>query len=114
MVKQAEGKADQLFPYSAHDENAWNCISAPTYAFMACFPSGLIWNYVSYRQLVGLPGRGISHVARPLPTQDDTNTEERRTSMPRVWIRTPIPLFERKKIFRALDRAATVPMPLGL
>jgi hypothetical protein len=30
-------------------------------------------------QSVGLLGRGISPIARPLPTQDDTNTEETRT-----------------------------------
>jgi hypothetical protein len=33
------------------------------------------------RQLVGLLGRVISPVARPLPTQDNTNTEEKRTDI---------------------------------
>jgi hypothetical protein len=45
---------------------------------LACLPSELIWNHGSYRQLVGLFGRVISPVARPLPTQDNTNTGERR------------------------------------
>jgi hypothetical protein len=40
------------------------------------FPSGFVWKYGSYRQSVGLLGRGISRVARPLLTQDNTNTEE--------------------------------------
>jgi hypothetical protein len=48
---------------------------------LACFPSELIWNYDSYRQSVGLLGRVISPVARPLPTQDNTNTEETRTNI---------------------------------
>jgi hypothetical protein len=43
-------------------------------------PSGLfqsesIWNYGSYRQSIGLSGRLISPVTRPLPTQENTNTE---------------------------------------
>jgi hypothetical protein len=42
---------------------------------LASFPSELIWNYGSYRQSVGLLVRVISPVARPLPTQDNTNTE---------------------------------------
>jgi hypothetical protein len=33
------------------------------------------------RQLVGLLGRAISPVTRPLPTQDNTNTEEKRTDI---------------------------------
>jgi hypothetical protein len=45
------------------------------------FPSQLIWNYGSYRQSVGLLGRAISPVARPLPTQDNTNTEDTRTDI---------------------------------
>jgi hypothetical protein len=45
------------------------------------FPSELMWNCGSYRQLVGLLGRMISPVARPLPTQDNTNTEETRTDI---------------------------------
>jgi hypothetical protein len=45
------------------------------------FPSELIWNYGSYRQLVGLLRRVISPVARPLPTQDNTDTEETRTDI---------------------------------
>jgi hypothetical protein len=41
-----------------------------------CFPWDVIWNYRSYRQLVGLLGRMTSPVARPLPTQ---NTNKRNT-----------------------------------
>jgi hypothetical protein len=60
------------------------------------FPSELTWNYRSYRQLVGFLGRGISSVERPLPTQDNTDTEETRTDIhassgsrnhdPSVWV----------------------------
>jgi hypothetical protein len=62
---------------------------------LASFPSELIWNYGSFRQLVGLLRRGISLVTRRLPTQDNTNKEDttdRRpclewdlNSLSRVW-----------------------------
>jgi hypothetical protein len=35
---------------------------------LACYPSELVWNFGSYKQLVGLLGRIISPVARALPT----------------------------------------------
>jgi hypothetical protein len=47
-------------------------------------------------------------VARPLPIQDNINTEGGQTFIPRVGFETTIPMFERKKIFYALDCAATV------
>jgi hypothetical protein len=40
---------------------------------LASLSSGLISNYGSYRQPVGLLGRGISLSARLRPTQDNTN-----------------------------------------
>jgi hypothetical protein len=48
---------------------------------LASFPPELICNYGSYKQLVGLLGRVIGPVTRPLPTQDNTNTEETRTDI---------------------------------
>jgi len=46
--------------------------------------------------------------ARPLPTQDNTNTEKcGHTTMPRAGYETTIPVFERPTKVRALDRAAT-------
>jgi hypothetical protein len=51
----------------------------------------------------------MSHVARPLPTQDNTNTEKRgQTFMPRVGVEPTIPVFERTKTCHALDRVATI------
>jgi hypothetical protein len=41
-------------------------------------------NCGSYRQVIGLLGRLISPIAKPLPTQNNINTEETRTFMPRV------------------------------
>jgi hypothetical protein len=41
----------------------------------------LIWNYGSYRQLEELLGRVIKPVARPLHTQDRTDTKETRTDI---------------------------------
>jgi hypothetical protein len=62
---------------------------------VACFSSELMWNYGYNRQLVGLLGRVNSLAARPLPTQDNINTEETRpdirtssgirTHDPSVW-----------------------------
>jgi hypothetical protein len=40
---------------------------------LACLPAELIWNYGSYRQVLGLLGWEISPVAVSLLTQDNTN-----------------------------------------
>jgi hypothetical protein len=67
---------------------------------LASFPSELICNCGSYRQLVGLIGRVASPVAKPLPTQENKNTEERgEAPMLRVGSELTIPLFQRAKIF---------------
>jgi hypothetical protein len=60
--------------------------------------------------MVGLHGRGISPVARPIPTCKATQTQTKsgQTSMPRVGFELTIAVFERAKTFHALDRAATV------
>jgi hypothetical protein len=61
--------------------------------------------------LIGLVGpirRVISLVARPLPAQDKTNTEDTQTSMPLVEFEPTIRMFERVKTFHGLDRAVTV------
>jgi hypothetical protein len=50
----------------------------------------------------------ISPVARPQPSQDNTNTEEKRTFMPRVGFEPKIRMFKRAKISRILDSAAAV------
>jgi hypothetical protein len=56
------------------------------------------------------PWTGDQPDARPLPTQDSTNTEytHTQTSMPRVGFEPAIPVFEQAKTVHALDRAATV------
>jgi hypothetical protein len=46
-----------------------------------CFPSELIWSCGSYSQLVRFLGWVISPVARLLPTQDNTSTEETHTDI---------------------------------
>jgi hypothetical protein len=58
--------------------------------------------------VVGLLERLISPVAKPLPTQDNLNTEETRIFMPRVGFEPMIPVFEREKTGHALDRAVAV------
>jgi hypothetical protein len=73
------------------------------------FPSELMWNYGSYRQLVGLLGRVISPIARPLPTQHKMNTEETRTdSHATNGIRIHDPSVWRGEDISCLDLAATV------
>jgi hypothetical protein len=74
------------------------------------FPSRLIWKCGSYRQLIGLRVRGISSVARPLPTHRTTWTQNKgwETFKPRVWLEPTIPGFERAKPYHDLNRAATV------
>jgi hypothetical protein len=60
-----------------------------------------------FRHLVGLLGRGISPAPRPLPAQDNTNTQKRRhTSMPWAGLELAIPMFEQLKTVLASDRAA--------
>jgi hypothetical protein len=44
---------------------------------------------------------------RPLPSQDNTNTE-RNTSIPQVALEPTIPMLERSKAFGPLDCATTV------
>jgi hypothetical protein len=75
----------------------------------AGFPSELIWNYGSDRHSVGLLGRAISpsqgrYLHRTTPTQKKRG----QTSMARVGFEPAIPMFEREKTFRALDRGVTV------
>jgi hypothetical protein len=55
------------------------------------------------------PWTGDQPVARPLPTQRTTQTQNKRTqtSIPRVGFDPTIPAFERAKTVHALDRAAT-------
>jgi hypothetical protein len=50
---------------------------------------------------------GDQPYARPLPTQDNTNTELRYPYLECAGVRYD-PILERAKTFHALDRAATV------
>jgi hypothetical protein len=74
---------------------------------LVSYHSELIWNCESYRQSVD-PLDGNQTVARPLPTQDNTNTKETQTFMPRVGFEPTIPVIERAKKYSVLDHAATV------
>jgi hypothetical protein len=61
---------------------------------LVCFPSDLIWKCGPYRQFVGLLVRVIIPVARPLPTQGNTNIEGTQAGIHAMT-------------FHALDHAAT-------
>jgi hypothetical protein len=97
--------------YDNHYYTSTSCLGLLS-LFSLCFfqVSEFLFTYGSLRHLVGLLGRGISPTPRPLPTQDNTtqhNTEKHRhTSMLRAGFEPPIPMFERPKTVRALDRAA--------
>jgi hypothetical protein len=71
----------------------------------------LHFSFLILRQSVGLLGRRIR------PSQGryliQTQNKRKQISMPRVGFEFTIPLFERAKIFHALDRAAIV-IGLGL
>jgi hypothetical protein len=71
---------------------------------LACFPSELIWKYGSYKQSVGLLGRVIIPVPRPLPTQKKCG----QISMPWVGFVPTIAVFEQEKTFYAFDCVTTV------
>jgi hypothetical protein len=55
---------------------------------------------------VGLLGRGISPVTRPLLTEHSMNTNEMRIFVPRVGLEPKIPMFQWAKTFHALDHVA--------
>jgi hypothetical protein len=59
------------------------------------------------------PWTGDKPDARPLATQENTNTEQTQTSMPWVGFEPTISVFERAKTFYASDRAATVTSNYG-
>jgi hypothetical protein len=56
------------------------------------------------------PWTGDQPVARPLPTYETTQTQNKRTqtTMPRVGFEPTIPAFERAKTVHASDRATAV------
>jgi hypothetical protein len=64
------------------------------------------WTYESIWTFGRTPWTGDQPNARPLPTQDNTTQKKRgHTSMPRAVFEPAIPMFERPKTVRALDRA---------
>jgi hypothetical protein len=74
-----------------------------------CFPSQLILSYESYRQSVGLLGRGISPLQGCyLRRTTQIQNKLRQTPMLRVGFEHTILVFEREKTFYALHSAAIV------
>jgi hypothetical protein len=63
----------------------------------------------SFKQSVGLLGRGCQPVARPLPADRTAQTQNKRkqTSIPQVGFKLTIPVLERAKTVHVLDRAVT-------
>jgi hypothetical protein len=85
-------------------------ICLPIYGSTALVDLGRFFSFLIYTQSVGLLGRGDEPVARPLPTERTTQTQNKRTqtSMPRVAFEPTITVFQRAKTVHVSDRAATV------
>jgi hypothetical protein len=71
------------------------------------FVEGRLFSFVILYRVGRNPRMGDQPVARPLPTQRTTETQNKhkQTSMPRVGFESTIPMFERAKTLHALDRA---------
>jgi hypothetical protein len=71
---------------------------------------GCFFSYLILYTVGRIPWTGDQLVARPLPTQKTTQTQNKhtQTSMPRKGFEPTIPIFERPKSVHASDRAATV------
>jgi len=68
--------------------------------------SGSEVTYESISTVGRTPWTGDQPDSRPLHTQDNTTQKKHgRTSMPRAGFQAAIPMFERPKTVRALDRA---------
>jgi hypothetical protein len=78
---------------------------------MALQPFVGLWPLLQFRNLFYTDGRtpwtGDQPVARPLPTQRTTQTQNKRIYK-HTCLEPMIPVFKRAKTFHALDRAATV------
>jgi hypothetical protein len=71
---------------------------------------GRFFSFLIFYTVCTTPWTGDQPVARPLPTHRTIQTHNKRiqTSMAQVGFEPTIPVFERRKIVHALDRAATV------
>jgi hypothetical protein len=69
-----------------------------------------LFQFLNLNTIGRTPWTGDQPLARPLPTNRTTQTENKRTqtSMPLVGFEVAIPLLERAKKIHALDRVATV------
>jgi hypothetical protein len=86
------------------------CLSI--YLFMALQPFVGPWQLLSILILYTVgrtPWMGDQPIARPLPIQRRTQTQNKRTqtSMPQVGFESTTPVFERAKTVHTLDREAT-------
>jgi hypothetical protein len=80
------------------------------YGSTALVDLGRFFSFLILYTLGRIPWTRDQPVARPLPTQRTTHTQNKRiqTSMPWTGFEPTIPALERAKTVHALDRAATV------
>jgi hypothetical protein len=65
--------------------------------------------FLNFRQLVGLPGQGLSpSQGHYLHRTTQTQNKRRQTSMPSVGFEPTIPVFEQAKTFNSLDCVTAV------
>jgi hypothetical protein len=95
--------------------NLWTCNPTRTtdsiylWLYSPCGPWPL-FQFLNLYTVGRTPWTGVEPVARPLPIQRTTQTQNKRTqtSMPRVGFKPTIPVFEGAKMIHTLDRTAVV------
>jgi hypothetical protein len=85
---------------------------APTWSIGHSWNASFHFSFLIDTQSLGLLGGGISQSQDRYLTQ--TQNKHQQIYMPRVGFEPMIPVFERAKIFHALDRAVTVISKLRL
>jgi hypothetical protein len=92
------------------------CLSVYLFVYLCiCGSTALCWALAAF-QFLNLyilgrtPWTGDQPVARPVPTDRTTQTQNKRTqtSVPRIGFEPTIPVLERTKTVHASDRSATV------
>jgi hypothetical protein len=89
-----------LLHFYSHFLSLWLC---------SPFDLGRCFSFLSLLTIGTTPWTGNRPVARPLPTNRATQTQNKRTqiSVPRVGFKPTNPVFMREKTVHALDKAAT-------
>jgi hypothetical protein len=93
-----------------HQANVLIFTTISLYGSTALTVLGPLFQFLDLYTVGKTPWMGVSHIARPLPTNGTTqiHNKYKQISMPRVGFEPTITVFERTKAVHALDRAANV------